>query len=94
MYVPKELAPLFWDTDLTSFDPHQYPDYTIFRVLEHGDSDAVKWLEISFRRDEICRVLRSERRLTPKSANFWALVYGVPSDEVAALEAAPDPKAA
>jgi hypothetical protein len=94
MYVPKEFAALFWDTDLTGFDSQRYPDYTIFRVLEHGNSDAVKWLESAFPRDEICRVLRSERRLTPKSANFWALVYGVPPEEVAALRAAPDHKAA
>ena len=62
MYVPKEFAALFWDIDLAGFDPHQYPDYAIFRVLEHGDTDAVKWLETAFRRDEICRVLRSERK--------------------------------
>jgi hypothetical protein len=94
MYVPNELQALFWDTDLTTFDPHEYPDYTIFRVLEHGDTHAVRWLESAFRQDEICRVLRSERRLTPKSATFWALVYGVPPEEVAALQAAPDPQAA
>lgn len=96
MYVPRELAPLFWDTDLTTFDPRVFPDYTIFRILEHGDRDAVRWLEDSFSEDEICRVVRTERRLTPKSATFWALVYGIADEEAAALQerSSPDPKAA
>jgi hypothetical protein len=91
MYVPEELAALFWDTDLSTFDPRAFPDYTIFRVLEHGDRPAIRWLSTLFSEEEIRRVVRSERRLTPKSATFWALVYGIPEDEVAALR---DPQAA
>lgn len=82
--VPKELQPLFWDT-AGAFDPVSYPDYTILRVLELGDDDAVAWLRRTFAEEEIRRVLRTERRLSPKSATFWALVYGIPEDQVAAL---------
>jgi hypothetical protein len=85
MYVPHELRALFWDTDLAVFDPTAYPKYTIFRVLEYGDSDAVAWLEQTFTVDQIREVIRSERRMTPKSANFWALVYGIRREDVAAL---------
>jgi hypothetical protein len=31
-------------------------------------------------------VIRAERRLTRRSANFWALVYRIPPEEVAALK--------
>jgi hypothetical protein len=85
--VPDEFRTLFWDTDPAGFDPVAYPDYTIFRVLEYGDTGAFEWLRTLFADDEIVRVLRSERRLTPKSANFWALVYRVPVEDVAALQA-------
>ena len=34
----------------------------------------------NFSEPEILRVLRAERRLSRKSANFWALVYGIPAD--------------
>jgi hypothetical protein len=84
--APNELQTLFWDTNLADFNPAAHPDYTIFRVLEYGDVAAVDWLEQTFTKAEICRVVRSERRLTPKSANFWALVYRIPADEVAALQ--------
>ncbi len=84
--IPRYLHALFWDTNLENFKPEDYPDYTIFRVLEHGDEDAMKWLRETFSEAEISRVLRTERRLSPKSATFWALVFGVPSQEVAALK--------
>jgi hypothetical protein len=82
---PSNLQTLFWDTNLDTFKPEAYPDYTIFRVLEYGDETAVSWLRQTFSETEIRRVLSTERRLSEKSANFWALVYEVPSREVAAL---------
>jgi hypothetical protein len=83
--ITKELQPLFWDTDTKTFDPISYPDYTIFRVLEYGDERALAWLRKNFGAVEIRRVINSERRLSAKSATFWALVYRVPSRNVAAL---------
>ncbi|MGB7267441.1 MAG: hypothetical protein WBC92_18130 [Terracidiphilus sp.] len=83
--IPSNLQALFWDTNLDAFAPEAHPDYTIFRVLELGDEAAVSWLRQTFAESEICRVLKSERRLSEKSANFWALVYKVPPREVAAL---------
>jgi len=82
--VPDALQPLFWDVDLTTFEPLTHPDYTILRVLEHGDDQAITWLRET-NATEIRRVIRTERRLSPKSATFWALVYGIPEAEVAAL---------
>lgn len=83
--VPQYLRLLFWDTNLQSFDPTTYPVYTIERVLEYGDEDAVAWLRRTFTDEQILGVLRSDRHLTPLSANFWALLFGVPAHEVAAL---------
>jgi hypothetical protein len=83
--IPSNLRALFWDTNLDTFTPEAYPDYTIFRVLEYGDETAVAWLRETFPDAEIRRVLSNERRLSEKSANFWALVYQIPSREVAAL---------
>ena len=83
--VPNLLQPLFWDMDLSTFQPSAYPDYTILRVLELGDDQAIAWLREIFSTTEIRRVIQTERRLSPKSATFWALVYGIPEAEVAAL---------
>ena len=83
--IPSHLQTLFWDANLDNFKPEAYPDYTIFRVLEYGDGPAVAWLRETFSESEIRRVLRTEGRLSRKSANFWALLYKVPFHEVAAL---------
>jgi hypothetical protein len=85
--IPQNLRALFWDCNSESFDPASHPDYTIARVLEHGDRPAVTWLKEMFSEDEIRRVLGTDGRLSPKSATFWALVYRIPGDEVAALTA-------
>ena len=84
--IPQHLRPLFWDIHLDQFDPRSWPEYTIARVLESGDEKAVAWLRETFSTAEITAVIRSERRLSRKSANFWALFYGVPPGEVAALQ--------
>jgi hypothetical protein len=83
--VPVDLKPLFWDTNLETFTPEEHPDYPIFRVLEFGDESAVRWLRQTFSEAEIRRVLATERRPSPKSAAFWALVYDLPAGEVTAL---------
>jgi hypothetical protein len=76
---------LFWDTNLDNFNPASYPAYTIARVLEYGDEKAIAWLRSTFTEAQIVETLRAERRLTRKSANFWALIYRIPSEEIAAL---------
>lgn len=83
--IPQHLRPLFWDTNVDDFDPSAYPVYTILRVLEHGDEEDVAWLRQVFTTEDIHRVLRTDRRLSPRSANFWALIFGLPTRDVAAL---------
>ncbi|KAA6463351.1 hypothetical protein DYQ86_08580 [Acidobacteria bacterium AB60] len=83
--IPSSLQTLFWDTDLDTFTPEAHPDYTILRVLELGDDTAVRWLRDTFSESEIRRVLQTEGRLSEKSATFWALIYGLPASEIAAL---------
>jgi hypothetical protein len=83
--IPQDLRPLFWDTNLDNFNPVSYPAYTIARVLEYGDDKAIAWLRDTFSETQIVEVLRTKRRLSRKSANFWALIYHIPSEEIAAL---------
>ena len=84
--IPTQLRTLFWDTNIEGFQPAEYPDYTISRILEFGDEAAIAWMRDIFPDSEIHRVLRTDRRLTRKSANFWALVYKIPAEDVAALK--------
>lgn len=83
--IPAHLRLFFWDINTDHFEPHSYPEYTIARILEYGDEKALAWLKETFSEDQIKNVIRTERRLSHRSANFWALFYGIPSCDVAAL---------
>ena len=82
--IPEHLRAFFWDVNAETFQPETYPDHSIARVLELGDADAVSWMKAHFDEEAIEEVIRRDRRLTPRSANYWALVYQIPHD-VAAL---------
>lgn len=83
--VPDSLRTLFWDTRLDEFDPTAYPRYTIRRVLEHGEEGHVRWLLRTLPVAAVRESLTTDRLLSPRSATFWALVFSVPSTDVAAL---------
>lgn len=70
---------------MDNFDPACHPKYSISRILEFGDPEAVAWMRTQFSEEQIKEVIRTDRSLSPKSANFWALVYGIRSEEVKAL---------
>lgn len=84
--IPQHVRPLFWDTNAEAFEPTAFPRYAIERVLEHGTEEDVAWLLRVFRRAAIADVLRNDRRLSPRSATFWALCFEVPANQVAALQ--------
>ena len=88
LMIPQYLHTLFWDVNLDNFDPLAFPTYTIGRILEYGNQDAIAWLKDTFSANQIVDVVRTERRLSRRSANFWALVYCLPPDQVAALKLA------
>ena len=84
--IPKNVEHLFWDINVETFNPHDYPEYTISRVLEFGDEESATWMKELFSEAEIKNVIKSDKRLSPKSANFWAIIFSVPFNEVAALK--------
>ncbi len=84
--IPQYLEPLFWDVNPANFEPQSYPEYTIARVLEYGDTAAVAWLKAHFSEETIRAVICAELRLSRKSASFWSLIYQIPPAEVAALK--------
>ncbi len=83
--VPTHLNHLFWDVRVETFDPRKYPAYTIARILELGDEEDVKWMRQNFSEYEIKDVVMKSRNLSPKSANFWAFIYGIPAFSIVAL---------
>lgn len=83
--IPQNLRTLFWDVNIEKINPADHPEYVIGRVLELGDEHAVKWMKNTFSQADIKRVIANDGTLSRKSANFWALIYGLAPQGVAAL---------
>lgn len=83
--LPPFLKKYFWDTDFEKFDVQKYSKDVIGRILEYGDEKAVGWLRNNFTQEEIGDVLRRFRFVSPRSANFWALILDIPKEEILCL---------
>jgi len=84
--APEFLRKYFWDVDFVKLDIKAYPLDTIGRILEYGDLKAVNWMRKTFARKEIREVLLRLRIVSPKSANFWSLIFGVDKREILCLQ--------
>ena len=83
--LPHSTHRFFWDVDPSQLEVDSYPRYVVERLLELGDVPAVRWMLASFSSQEITDVLKTSRRLSPFSANFWALYFNVDKESVLCL---------
>jgi hypothetical protein len=84
--IPDFLKKYFWDIDFGKLDIRSHPHYVLSRILEYGDEDAIAWMRENFTRDDIAYVLFHLRTVSPMSANFWALVFGIDRKKILCLK--------
>jgi len=75
--IPREFKKYFWDIDLSAADPKKQGVYILERLLEYGDSRAIKWLKDFYGLKLIKGVVAKSRKLSPKTVNYWRLVLGM-----------------
>jgi hypothetical protein len=80
--LPQHAYRFFWDVDPLTLDVATYRRYVVERLLELGDLPAVRWMLATFSPPEIVDVLKTSRRLSRLSANFWALYFGVNKEDL------------
>ncbi len=83
--LPKHAYKYFWDITPAELDVSQHPRYVIERLLEYGDFPELRWLFGRFTRNEIVKTLQTTRRLSLRSANFWAQILRIPQKQVRCL---------
>ncbi len=83
--LPVEYRKYFWDIDIHELSVSRDSRFIIERLLEYGDKDAVFWLLHHYPREEIADVVRKSRRLSARSANFWAFFLNISREEVFCL---------
>ncbi len=86
MKLPKFLKKYFWDVDVKGLDRNLHSQDALIRLLEYGDEKAISWLRRNFTKEEVANALYRLRSISPKSANFWALIFGIDRKRVLCLQ--------
>jgi hypothetical protein len=84
--IPQFLKKYFWDVDIAKVDKKKNDKFIIERILEYGDRKEIKWMEKTFSKSRIKDVIRKSRRLSLKSANYWAIIFNLKRDDVLCLK--------
>jgi len=83
--LPKFLEKYFWDTDFKKVDKEKHKAYIIAKVLEYGNLEAVRWLLRNYQTRSLIKILAKSRQFTPKVANFWAVYFDIPKNQILCL---------
>ena len=84
--LPKFLKKYFWDIDFDKLDVKTHYQDILVRILEYGDEKAIDWMKRKFTKDDVAKVLFRLRGISPKSANFWALIFGIDRKRILCLQ--------
>lgn len=88
--LPDNLRRYFWDYDPETLSLKESRWTIVWRLLEAGGQDAMRWLRSEIGDEELREVLerRRGRGLSPRRLRFWGLVLGLPRERVDAWVAA------
>ena len=84
--LPKFLEKYFWDVEFEKIDAEADARDILARLFEYGDEKAISWMKKNFTRRQIADVLLRYRLVSPKSANFWALIFEIDKRKVLCLQ--------
>jgi hypothetical protein len=90
--LPERLFSYFWDVDPSLLDVESDRSFIIRRLFERGDLEEVRWLLRAYPPQELRSQLTSCRSLTPKSAQFWAMLLDVPPGELTCIRRRSGPR--
>ena len=60
--------------------------FVIKRIIDRGDTKALKWALNEFKLDEIEEVILTSRDLSRKTAAFWTLILNLDPKKVPCLQ--------
>jgi len=86
MNLPAEFKKYFWEVDASQLDFQEKPEYIIFRILEYGDIQAVRWLFRNFKKELIKNVILTHRGFSPRAINFWSSFFNIKKEKILCLK--------
>lgn len=82
---PEFLKRYFWDVNFFKLDQVKNKNFIIERLLEMGDEKSARWMKGFYSREDIKTIVKSSKKLSFKSANYWALIFDIPKEEILCL---------
>lgn len=70
--LPNKFKTYFWDTNFVALNPQKHPQFVLKRLLDHGNTQAVRWTLKYYSKQDIKDLLLTTRDLSRLTANFWA----------------------
>ena len=83
--LPLEFKRYFWDTNFEDLDPHKDSYFILKRIIDRGNTSAIKWALSRYSTDQIKDLILSSRDLSRKTANFWAKLFALDPQSVPCL---------
>lgn len=80
--MPKEVAMLLWDVDLTKLDLQDHKYQVVERVLNMGNEVALKWIWQAYGPKVIYDTVINSRRLTLKTARCWQNYFDLKEEQM------------
>lgn len=85
--MPEELKKYFWDTEFNKLDIKEHKNYIISRLYCYGDLKAIRWVNKTYKKEEIKEVARNSRNLKPIVANYLRQQFNLKREEMAYYKA-------
>lgn len=84
MKIPGYVSKIMWENGGIVSDGGE--KMVVERVLELGDDRQVEWVLGNFRVEEIGDILKKSKKISGKSANYWAKYLKIPAKQVECLK--------
>ena len=78
----KYFASCFWDIETSQLNMKKDYFFIIARVLEHGIFKQILLLRDLYTDDQIIEVVMNSNNLSPRVANYWALFFKLPKENI------------
>jgi len=73
---------LFWDTNREMVDPQAHKRFIISRTLSRGNLKDFKAILSFYQENELREEIKAIRTLDDKTANFAAVYFSIPKEEM------------
>ena len=84
--IPKSLYKFFWDVNPQKVNPREKPYFVIQRLLDKGDTEAVRWVRHNYTSEEIGATFYRMRDFRAKIGYFWTLFLGLEKQKVICIQ--------